>query len=86
MSVMTFWSGGGNPCIRTKDEYVCEEYAADLRDQADWVTMRGLRDNDKRDANLNGSAYMFNKTGLSGMVTFNELWEGALWPYHSNQN
>ncbi len=86
MSVMTFWSGGGSPCIRTKDEYVCHDYAADLRDQADWVTMRGLRDNDKQDANLNGSAYMFNRTGLSGFVTFRELWDGALWPYCSDQH
>ena len=43
MSVMTFWSGGGSPCIRTLDEHVCNDYAADLRDEADWVTMRGLR-------------------------------------------
>jgi hypothetical protein len=80
MSVMTFWSGGGDPCIRTKDEYVCDDYAADLRDEADWVTMRGLRDNDNRLINLNGSNYVYRKTGLSGMVTFNDLWAGALWP------
>ena len=32
-------------------------------------------------SNLNGSDYVYRKTGLSGMVTFEKLWEGALWPY-----
>jgi hypothetical protein len=80
MSIMTFWSGGGDPCIRTRDEYQCVSYPADLRDESDWVTMRGLRDNDPIGVNLNGSDYMYRKTGLSGMVTFDSLWDGALWP------
>ena len=57
-----------------------------FENETSWCVFRSHRDNDAMASNLNGSDYVYRKTGLSGMVTFEKLWEGALWPYAKNMS
>ena len=92
MSVMTFWTGGGYPCLHWMGESehrlhdTCPSYAADLRSEHEFVTMRGLRGNDRLEAQLNGSDWVYRTTGLPGIVSYDKLWPGALWPYAKNMS